>query len=80
MDWYINEPTEIAIVGSKAATLRKEFSAHYLPSAIWSGSMGTSTLPLLQDKIKAGETLIYVCKNKTCKLPVKTVVEAMGQL
>jgi uncharacterized protein YyaL (SSP411 family) len=80
MDWYINEPYEIAIAGGRAASLRNEFYSHYLPSAIWSGTLSNSTLPLLKDKVKGGETLIYVCKNKSCQLPVKTVGEAMKQL
>ena len=80
MDWFIAEPYEIAIVGEKAPELRKEFSSHYLPSCIWSGAIGNSNLPLLKDKIKSGETWIYVCRNRTCGLPVKTVQEALGQL
>ena len=80
MDWYINEPYEIAIAGEKAPELRKEFNTHYLPSCIWSGTIHTSSLPLLKDKMKSGETFIYVCKNRSCLLPVKTVVEAMKQI
>jgi uncharacterized protein YyaL (SSP411 family) len=80
MDWYISEPHEIAIAGSKAAELRKEMMVHYLPSAIWSGTVANSKLPLLQDKTVRGQTLIYVCRNRTCKLPVKTVAEAIKQM
>lgn len=80
MDWYISEPYEIAIAGNKAAEMRKEFTKHYLPSCIWSGAIGNSNLPLLKDKVKAGKTLIYVCKNKTCGLPAESVGEAMKQI
>ena len=80
MDWFITEPYEVAIAGDKAAGLRKEFNSHYLPSCIWSGTVGASSLPLLIDKIKAGKTMIYVCKNKTCGLPVQTVSEALMQM
>jgi uncharacterized protein YyaL (SSP411 family) len=80
MDWFITEPYEIAIAGHEANILRKEFSTYYLPSCIWSGTIDKSSLPLLKDKVKSGETLIYVCKNKTCGLPVKTVSEAMKQI
>jgi len=45
------------------------------------GSESVSQLPLLKDRNpKENETLIYVCYNKTCKLPVKTVAEALDQL
>ena len=80
MDWYITEPYEIAIAGEKAPQLRKEFNTHYLPSCIWSGTLHNSSLPLLKDKVKSGETLIYVCKNRSCQLPVKTVAEALKQM
>ena len=80
MDWFINEPYEIAIAGPNATELRKEFNTHYLPSCIWSGTTNNSSLILLKDKVKSGETLIYVCKNKSCRLPVKTVGEAMKEL
>jgi hypothetical protein len=80
MDWFINEPYEIAIAGEKAPELRKEFNTHYLPSCIWSGTLHNSSLPLLKDKVKNGETFIYVCKNRSCQLPVKTVGEAIKQI
>lgn len=79
-DWVISEPYEVAIVGEKAEEIRAELSKHFLPNAILLGSVGESTLSLLQGKYKAGETYIYICKNKACQLPVKTVGEALKQL
>ncbi len=77
---FIKTPTEIAIVGKDATKLRQEFALHYLPNVIFLGSNSSSELPLLQSKRKANETLIYICENKTCGLPVKTVNEALLQL
>jgi uncharacterized protein YyaL (SSP411 family) len=37
-------------------------------------------LPLLENKRVEKGTLIYVCRNKNCKRPVKEVKEAMRQL
>ncbi|MFC5269686.1 thioredoxin domain-containing protein [Adhaeribacter terreus] len=73
---------EIVIAGTEAETLREELSAHFLPNAILAGSEKTeSTLPLLEGRLDMNlETLIYVCFNKTCQLPVKTVPEALAQL
>jgi uncharacterized protein YyaL (SSP411 family) len=79
MDWFITEPYEVAIVGPDAPALMKEFNTHYLPAMIWSGTLHQSDLPLLKDKTKNGETWIYVCRNKTCGLPVRSVAEAMKQ-
>lgn len=69
---------EIAIVGLQSEEKRKEFEQKYLPNKIILG--GTKgTLPLLQDKI-GGKNSIFVCKDKTCQLPVDEVAEAFKQI
>jgi uncharacterized protein YyaL (SSP411 family) len=80
LNYCIQAPYEVAIVGSNAVALRKEFAAEYLPNVLYLGSEGESQLPLLQGKYKAGETYIYVCRDKQCQLPVKTVAEALAQI
>jgi len=37
-------------------------------------------LPLLKNKYVKGETMIYVCVNKSCKLPVSKVSDAIEQI
>ena len=72
---------EVVITGPKAEDLRKELSSHYLPGVLWAGSTSApSKLPLLQDRLSDEETRIFVCHNRTCKLPVTTVAEALKQL
>jgi uncharacterized protein YyaL (SSP411 family) len=80
MDYFIEEPYEVAITGDKALELLQQFNQQFLPNCIFLGSQTASSLPLLEGKYKPGETLIYVCKNKTCQLPVRTVSEAMKQV
>ena len=80
MDYFLDEPYEVAIVGGQSEQLKDEFGKYFLPNCIFVGSKNSSVLPLLQDKFKAGETLIYVCQNKTCQLPVKSVEEALKQI
>ena len=70
---------EVVITGPEALALRKALSAHYL-SEILAGSTKESTRPLLQNRFIAGEDLIYVCENKVCKLPVKSISEALKSL
>ncbi|GAB1464206.1 thioredoxin domain-containing protein [Pedobacter sp.] len=66
---------EIAITGTDFRTVKKELDQHYIPNKITLA--GTkSTLPLLQHK-QSKDTKIYVCRNKTCQLPVATVAEAL---
>src|SRR5690606_18871772 len=69
---------EIAITGSESEQLRAELENNFIPNKILLGG-SSGTLPLLQDKF-VGETKIFVCKNRTCRLPVTTVSEALGQL
>lgn len=69
---------EIAVTGSKAEDKRREIEKYYIPNKILLG--GTSgSLPLLQDK-RSSETKIFVCKNRTCKMPVTEVIEAVKQI
>lgn len=77
----INTPAEIVISGDKVHELRKELHTHYLPFSVTVGSTEKSELPLLQGREpKNNQTLIYVCRNKTCKLPVETINKALEHL
>jgi uncharacterized protein YyaL (SSP411 family) len=71
---------EIAIVGNSVDEKKKELSEHFIPNAIFVGSKNESKLPLLQNKFAEGKTLIYICKNKTCKLPTENISEAIQSL
>lgn len=67
---------EIAITGNEAQEVKAELNNFYVPNKITLG--GTkSDLPLLKDK-QSNETKIYICRNKTCQLPVGTVSEALN--
>ena len=72
-------PFEIAIMGEDALSKNHQMQQNYLPTALFMG--GTEEhLPLLENKGVEGGTLIYVCRNKTCKMPVKEVDAAMKQV
>jgi uncharacterized protein YyaL (SSP411 family) len=69
---------EIALVGAELEASKKALAQYYIPNKISLG--GTkSELPLLKDK-ESKETKIYICRNKTCQLPVSTVAEAVKLL
>ncbi|HWB62688.1 MAG TPA: thioredoxin domain-containing protein [Chitinophagales bacterium] len=80
MDWFIDEPYEVAVTGAGAADICTLLNKHFMPNALVFGANGESKLPLLQGKFKPAETLIYVCHNKTCQAPVNSVERAMGQI
>ncbi|MGI9551432.1 MAG: thioredoxin domain-containing protein [Aurantibacter sp.] len=71
---------EIAVVGNDAGVLMPELNDKHLPNTIVVGSMTNSELPLFKGRHSDENTLIYVCQNTTCKLPVETVKEALHQL
>ncbi len=72
---------EVVIVGNDAEQKRKALHAHYLPFALTLGTKMKSSLPLLEGReAKNGETMIYVCFNKTCKLPTTQIKEALEQI
>jgi uncharacterized protein YyaL (SSP411 family) len=74
---HAKPPFEVAIVGENAHLIRQQLVKYYLPNVYIVGATQTSTLELLNNKFKKGETWIYVCQNKACKQPVQTVQEAL---
>lgn len=78
--WFTQPLYEIAILGDDFKARRAEFDHHYLPQAIFMGGSTEGTLALLEGKRVSGQTTIYVCRDKTCKLPVQTVDQALQQI
>lgn len=72
---------EVAFTGKNCIDLKNQFKKQFQPFTLLMGTRGKGTLPLLKDKQTQNDTsMIYVCYNKTCKLPVTTVHEAIAQL
>jgi uncharacterized protein YyaL (SSP411 family) len=69
---------EIAIAGNDFRTVKKELDKQYIPNKITLAG-NKSNLPLLQHK-QSEETKIYVCRDKTCQLPVASVEEALEHI
>ncbi len=81
---YFLEPTvEVVIIGDdleeNAAIIHREF----IPNMVLLGALdqSESQLALLENRSKINdETTFYVCRNKTCQLPVNSISEAMTQI
>ena len=71
---------EVAVVGKNATTITKELYKSYLPNILISASNKDSELPLLEFKYIDGKTLIYVCVNGTCKLPLADISKAIKSI
>lgn len=80
MLWLIHEPFQVAIVGKDYEAKRKELGQQFLPNAFFMGGADEGSLPLLENKLQEGKTMIYVCRDKACKLPTPSVDEALRQL
>jgi uncharacterized protein YyaL (SSP411 family) len=80
LTWFIDPPFEVAIVGENYEALRKEISSFYLPNVFLLGGNSEDSLDLLKNKLIDGQTTIYVCKNKTCSLPVTSITDALKQI
>jgi hypothetical protein len=79
---YFLKPTvEIAISGKEYKNFAQQIQNQYFPNKVIVGTESKSNLPLLEMRdAKPDQTLIYVCRNKTCLLPVGTVAQAWEQI
>ncbi|WP_407925222.1 thioredoxin domain-containing protein [Flavivirga rizhaonensis] len=77
---YTNPYYEVAIVGKDAKKKIAELNETYIPNKLIAGSTSDNNLPLLENRYSPNNTLIYVCVNKACKLPVSEVDKAVTLL
>jgi uncharacterized protein YyaL (SSP411 family) len=71
---------EVAIVGREAKSLIASMNTEHIPNTLLVGSAVESELALFEGRFNDEDTFIYVCRDHTCKLPVKTVHEALNLL
>ena len=80
MSWLSRETYDVSILGKHCENIRKQINEHYLPNVFLSGGINEGDNPLLQGKLVEGETIIYVCQDKACKLPVSKVDQMLEQI
>ncbi len=68
---------EFVVVGDQAIKKASEINTKYIPNKLMAGSTTKRKSPLLELRYIEGETLIYVCVNNTCKLPVSETEKAI---
>jgi len=66
---------EIILTGPDSQAMRKELDRHYIPNKIILGGTKES-LPLLAGRVSK-VTRAFVCRNRTCSLPVTHVEEVL---
>ncbi|WP_411895765.1 thioredoxin domain-containing protein [Winogradskyella sp. A2] len=77
---FANPFYEVAISGPNALEKINEVNSKFIPNIIIAGATQEDDLPLLINKFTEDNTLIYVCVNGTCKLPVAEVEVALKQI
>ena len=73
---------EIALVGPDAETKAKNMGQNFTPNSVlvWGSKEEGLQLSLLKNRWTNDQTLIYVCQQGSCKLPVQETKEALAQL
>lgn len=72
--------TEVVIVGKTVNEKLLELYKQSSPNVIFALSDKKSDLPLVKNRYVENQTLIYVCKNKSCLLPTESSEEALKQI
>lgn len=68
---------EVAFASIDSKEKVSEFNKNYIPNKLIAGSTKESEMPLLKLRFIPEKTLIYVCVNNACKLPVSEVDDAI---
>jgi len=76
---YLEKPTEITIVNSENSEICKHLFTKFMPESILVAISNKSQLEKLtkftffRGKIFDNETSVYICKNFSCSLPLKSI-------
>ena len=68
---------EAAILGADAESVLREMQIEFHPNILWIFSKSESKIPILNNRMVSGKTLVYVCKDSVCQLPVETAKQAI---
>jgi len=71
------------VCGEQTMNKLAELEQHFIPNKLLCGLVDPAPgkqLPLTEEKYVAGKTMIYVCENKTCRLPHEEVLQAVEEM
>jgi len=68
---------EVAITGDNAKEVLIEMRDGFYPHVLWVFSNSGNNIPILKNRTVSGKTLIYVCIDGMCKLPVENPKHAI---
>lgn len=73
---HLQPSKEVVIMGEKSKEFTQEMQKHWRFNIVFLGSKKESYLEAMENRYAEGKTMIYVCENKACKLPVENIEEA----
>jgi hypothetical protein len=68
---------EVAVLGIDANEMMEEMMKSFCPNVLWAFSKSESKIPILAYRYVEEKTLIYVCREGVCQLPVDSPVKAL---
>jgi len=77
---HLQPAKEVVIMGEKSVELSRKLQQHFAFNAVYLGSHEESYLEAMDNRFVEGKTLIYVCENKSCQLPVENIEEALKMI
>ncbi len=72
--------TELVLTGPDLHRMKTAVHRLFYPDLLLAGSAVESTLPILTNRVVQMENLVYVCRNKSCQLPVSDIAQALPML
>jgi len=77
---FLNPAKEVVIMGDHFSKWTQELQKHYSFNTIFVGSKKEEYLELMKQRFVEGKSMIYVCENRSCQLPVSNTEEALKLL
>jgi hypothetical protein len=71
---------ELGIAGNDYKKEKEKIDRMFLPNIILFGGDKEGSLEILKNRVISGKTLIYVCENHVCQLPVEGTEKALKQI
>ena len=68
---------EVAVLGSNASEMMKEMMKSFHPNVLWAFAKSQSKIPILANRYIEEKSLIYVCREGVCQLPVDSPAKAL---
>jgi len=71
---------EVGVVGDNFKNEKNKIGSTFFPNIILFGGTNEGSLEIMRDRYISGKTLIYVCENRVCQLPVEETEKALNQI